>query len=76
MEMYYLVLGLWTYSAIIIPEKYTLDECEKAGSVAAYHRCIPAPKNYYNCAYASPDPADHARGVMIKAHCEPPTGKP
>jgi hypothetical protein len=51
MEMFYLIVAMWTYSATVIPEKYTLEQCEAAGkaiSVAGY-RCVPAPKSDGYC---------------------------
>lgn len=44
MEMFYLVL--FYTSVIVIPEKYTNEQCIKAGElwIAKQYKCIPAPK--------------------------------
>lgn len=50
--MYFLVFYMFTYSAVVIPEKYsTLSECDSAGKTlnAQWYRCVPAPS--FNCHY-------------------------
>lgn len=45
MEMFYLYIWL-SGSAVIIPEKYTKEQCDNAGKVAVgSYKCIPAPKH-------------------------------
>ena len=48
--MFYLVLALWTYTSVVLPEKYTYEQCEIIGKKAKAegranggYACIPAP---------------------------------
>jgi hypothetical protein len=44
MEMYYLIIAMWTYSAAIIPEKYEKEQCEQAGLASRKNYvCVKAP---------------------------------
>ena len=76
MEMYYLIVAMWTYSTIIIPEKYhSLDECRSAGDNIVnvngnkYYSCVPAPKSW-KCMTAIP-----GTNTTISTDCSVETGK-
>ncbi len=49
MEMYFLIMTTYIdKSAVVMPEKYSLEQCEKAGrtieTISGYHfKCVPAP---------------------------------
>lgn len=52
MEMYYLILQLCgVNSAVIIPEKYTKEQCEKLKDIGCHSSCVSAPKNNDYCKY-------------------------
>lgn len=74
MEMYYLIIGMFTYSAAIIPEKYTLEQCEAAGKKAEVniYRCVKAPDNseYFNCTTLMPHPNNPSISIATKIHCD------
>ena len=74
MEMYYLVIALWS-TPVVIPDKYTKEECEKIGHDRGPYMCIPAPKEYYNCATMIADPTNPSKGISVKSHCDIETGK-
>lgn len=51
--MYYLIVSIYTYSAVLIPNPYrSLDDCNKAGKEAnlSTYRCIEVSKDDY-CKY-------------------------
>ncbi len=51
MEMYYLFVYL-TYSSLIMPEKYTKEQCEQAANDIKQgigHICVKAPSIPLNC---------------------------
>ncbi len=45
MEMFYLVLSIMSNSSVVMPEKYTKEQCDAAGkTVRLMYACVPAPK--------------------------------
>jgi hypothetical protein len=74
MEMYYLVLLLWS-KPIIIPDKIiSKEQCEIEGlaSKEAY-KCIKSPE-YYNCMTSESIPGHLGSYRAIKTHCDINTG--